>query len=238
MLARSRAIVLRKIAYSDSSIIVTLFSELNGTQAVIVQGLKGKTGRSKRHYFQPLSLVEVVYYHKESHNLSRLKEVRFAHTPQHIPFEPDRSAIAFFISEVLYKSLKETPQNKPLFDFLYHAITWLDTTPETVANFHLFLLAQTARYLGFKPTHQEAPIFDLMEGEFTSVYPLHKHFVDGGLARVFGALFPADLDDVSKSAFTRQQRRALLNTMILYYRLHVHDFGEVKSLDVLESVFD
>jgi DNA repair protein RecO (recombination protein O) len=52
-----------------------------------------------------------------------------------------------FVSEVLHHSIHEEENNESLFDFLA-ALLWLDNHDE-MANFHLILMLETTKYLGF-----------------------------------------------------------------------------------------
>ena len=55
MIISTKAIVLRKINYSDSSLIVDVFTELEGRKSFFIKGILGKKKtKLKNSYFQPL----------------------------------------------------------------------------------------------------------------------------------------------------------------------------------------
>ena len=54
MLYKTRGIVLNHIKYSDTSVIVTMYTETFGRQAYIVNGVRGKKSKIKANIFQPL----------------------------------------------------------------------------------------------------------------------------------------------------------------------------------------
>ena len=60
-----------------------------------------------------------------------------------------------FISELLYKTLKEEEANPALFDFLINAIQLLDIKDEGIQNFHLVFLLHYMKYLGIYPFNPE-----------------------------------------------------------------------------------
>jgi DNA repair protein RecO (recombination protein O) len=57
--------------------------------------------------------------------------------------------MVMFISEMLHHSIHEEEENESLLHFLETA-HWLDNHDE-IANFHLILLLETTKYLGFIP---------------------------------------------------------------------------------------
>ena len=65
-------------------------------------------------------------------------------------------------------------KNQNLFSFLETALLWLDTHDE-VTNFHLILMTEVTKYLGFYPDDSEIdfPFFDIKEGYFTPFQNTH-----------------------------------------------------------------
>ena len=45
-------------------------------------------------------------------------------------------------------------------------------------------------------------------------------------------------DSLKDFQFSRLQRRKLLDTMLDYYRLHLNDFPDIKSLDIMQELFE
>ena len=66
MIISTKAIVLRKINYSDSSLIVDVFTELEGRKSFFIKGILGKKKtKLKNSYFQPLSQISIKYNKRE-----------------------------------------------------------------------------------------------------------------------------------------------------------------------------
>ena len=85
--------------------------------------------------------------------------------------------------------------------------------------------------------HAQTPVLDLQEGIFILEKPAHPYYIAGQLAQIAGQLlslqFYNDLDHIS---LNRQIRRELLQAFQTYIALHVADFGEMRSLGVLQEV--
>src|SRR6266581_1556883 len=107
MLHKTRGIVFRFTKYGETSIIVNVFTELFGLQGYIVNGVRSKTNRSTIALYQPLTLLDMVVYHRANANLNRLKEVKCLHPFQSLSMDMKKSAISIFINEVLNKTVKE-----------------------------------------------------------------------------------------------------------------------------------
>ena len=79
MIAKTKGIVLRSVKYGETSLVVTVFTELFGLQSYMVNGVRttSKKGTSKASLFQPSAILELVAYHNEFNNLQRLREYKW-----------------------------------------------------------------------------------------------------------------------------------------------------------------
>ena len=75
---------------------------------------------------------------------------------------------------------------------------------------------------------------------FVYVYSccFHRHFLSPAETVVFVRLLRIRFENMALFGFSRHERMAILQSILAYYRLHVPDFPEIKSLAVLQSVFD
>src|SRR5688572_33382273 len=126
MLHKTRGVVFRFTKYGETSIIVTLFTELFGLQSYIVNGVRSKSGKNKIALFQPLTLLELIVYHREHANINRIKEIKCLHPYQSIPFDIKKSSLMMFINEVINKAVKEESHASDLCNFLIQSFITLD----------------------------------------------------------------------------------------------------------------
>src|SRR6187200_113375 len=101
MLHKTRGVVFRFTKYGESSIIVNIFTEMFGLQSYIVNGVRSRTVKSRIALYQPLTLLDLVVYHRENANINRIKEVKCLYPYQSIPTDIKKSALAIFIMEVI-----------------------------------------------------------------------------------------------------------------------------------------
>ena len=143
-----------------------------------------------------MSLVEIVAYFKNDGKLNRIKEVRSAHIYQSIPFQIEKMAVGMFMAEVCQKSIKTAEENQELFDFLMEVFIFLDKTKNTVSNYHLTFMMALTRFLGFLPNGEfsdDTPYFDLKEGVFELVVPVHPNFLKKEESADFGAILKSNI---------------------------------------------
>ena len=93
--------------------------------------------------FQPPALVELEADVRPNASASRVKEARAVHPYLTLPYDPSKAAIALFLSEFLYRALREEAENRPLFAYLRSSLLWLDECRAGFANFHLVFLSRS-----------------------------------------------------------------------------------------------
>jgi len=240
MLHKTRGIVLNHIKYSESSLIVTIYTELYGRQAYIVQGVRGKKSRTKANIFQALFLLDMEVYNKPKRDLQRAKEIQIAHIFTSLPYDLRKSTLAIFIAEILYKTIQEEEPNSDLFNYLFNSIQMLDYKDKGIANFHIYFLIHLSKYLGFFPSNnytEKECYFDLKLGRFVQLKPMHLLFLEDDLSKIFHHLLEFSENQHEDIQMTYKQRIELLEKIIEYYGLHNEGISNIKSLEVLKEVF-
>lgn len=235
MLVKTRAIVISALRYQEKSLVVKCYTQSSGLKTYYVRDAFGSKKNSQKNiYFRPLNLLEIEATHKDKGTLEYFKEVRFAHPYHTLNTDIVKTTIALFVSEMLHHCIKEEEQNESLYEFLETALLWLDGH-EGTANFHLVLLMELSKFLGFYPNGADShPFFEMTEGVFMPYHGLTCLTAqDTALLRRLMAL---KLDDSAK-AFHVSERQVLLRILLDYYTFHLEGFRRPKSLDVLREVF-
>jgi DNA repair protein RecO (recombination protein O) len=239
MLIKTRAVVLDVTPYSEASIILKAYTAEHGLQSFLVNGVRKQKARFAANLFQPLTLLEIVAYHRKSGGLHRVAEVNLSPPLVHIPYDTVKTTIALFLAELIYRSVREEERNPELFGFIDHSVQMLDLHPHTASRFHLVFALQLTRYLGFFPGGSygaHAPFFDLREGLFCEMRPPHPYVLDPEAAARLYALLQVDLDGVDGIALSAAERKSLLDAIILYYELHHTQGFSIRSHGVLSEL--
>ena len=240
MLTKTQAIVLHSLKYGETRLIVDMFTRSQGRQSFIVSIPKSVKGKIKKQLFQPLTLLEIEYDLRPKLQLQKLSDVRLASPFSSIPFDPNKLSISLFIAEFLYYALRSEQRNEPLFDYIVNSIQWLDAQTNRFANFHLVFLMRLSRFLGFYPNldhYQTGDYFDLRESIFLSTPPVHRDFLHPQEAEKIQLMMRMDFPTMHLFRMSHQERNRLLEVSLIYYRLHLPDFPELKSVSVLQELY-
>ena len=242
MTHKTKGIVLRSIKYGETSLVVTIFTEMFGIQTYMVNGVRtSKKSAAKANHFQPTAILDLVVYHSENKSMQRIKEFSWACLYSKLLSDVIKNSIGSFMAELLHKCLKQPEPNSDLFSFCEESFLALDQAEKTVtANFTLFFTLHLTHFFGFRMIdnfNSEDSVLDLQEGIFTDHQPTHPNFIEGKHAELTAQLLkvmqPEELEQFNLNG---EIRRLLLLRYLEYYALHIHDFGQMKTLLVLHEV--
>jgi len=239
MLHKTRGVVLKLTDYGETSVIVQVFTEKFGLQSYIVNGAKKPRAKIGRNMLQPLHLLDLVVYYKNTGAVQRIKELKNVPLLAHIPYDVVKSSIALFLNEVLYKAIKQQTADERLFDYVFNSVELLDNLKEGLANFHLIFLLGLTRYLGFYPgmaTTADADYFDMHNGVFVRYKPESSLYLSPPHTQNFRNLLICGFDDLAAIKISHEERRYLINRLLEYFALHIEGFGYIRSHEVLEEV--
>ena len=240
MLQKLQGIVLCTLKYNDKSNIVRIYTHQGGQQSFLIPAVRSRKSMVSGVLFQPLSLVEFEADYRPKSGLHPIKEARAWYPLVSVPFHPYKSGIALFLAEFRYRTLTEEAENMPLFSYLTHSILWLDTCERNYANFHLVFLMRLSRFLGLYPNteqYQEGAFFDLLNATFTTTSPVHGCFLSPEESARVCTLLRMKYETMHLFSMNRNERNRCLDIICRYYRLHLPDFPELKSIEVLKELF-
>lgn len=237
MLVKTPGIVLSHVDYGESSIVVQIYTLELGRQSYLVNSVRSTKKKSMLALLQPLTILDMEVYHKSKRDLHRIKELTINTPFRTIPFHPVRRTLAFFITEVLTKAVREEMTNPYLFDYLAKAIMALDEGIPGEYNFHLYFMMQLSRFIGFFPqTDADAPFFDLRNGRSSVEKPAHSDFIEGSCNHYWNQLASVRIDELESLKWNSVIRRSLIDALESFYQLHIPGFSYLKSHHILQEV--
>lgn len=238
MLHHTRGIVFHQVKYSETSLIVKIYTEQFGLQSYMIRGIRNKKSLIKPALLQPFTLVEIVVYHNEKKDLQHLKEIQIACPFKSIPFDIRKSSVLIFLNEILNCVIREQESNPGLFQFIYNSIESFDLTDQGINDFHLNFMMELTRHLGFYPKknfNEENTVFDMQEGVFTHQVMSSNTLMHKPYSEYFAALLS---DGNSPVQMNPSNRQTMLEYMIRFYKLHIPGIKEIKSHSVLKAVLN
>ncbi len=242
MLQHTRGIVLRTTPFSETSLIVWVYTEHFGLQKYLQKGARRvskRGGASQQVYFQPAALLDLVVYHRQQANFEIIKELQWHHVYQHLYQQVSRHAVALFMIELLSVAIKQPEPNAELFQFMCSQLILLDeVSPEIIALMPSWFVLQMGAQLGFgldADSFDEHTGIDLFQG--THPHILQSYYVTGWMAQaIYQLLHMENAITLYRLKLSRAERKDLLKACLEYFYYHQPDAGILKSLPVLEVV--
>lgn len=240
MIAKTRAIILHQIKYSDSGIVAQMYTRKSGRQSFLIRGMRNRKCGRHNVLFQPLFILDLVAYQKESRSMQTLKEFSVSFAPAGIYSDNFKNCIAIFLSEVLTSVLREEGPNESLFDYIEDSIIYFDRSVAGVSNFHIAFLSSLSGFLGFEPGRRintTDKYFDMLNGRFVSIPPLHGHYAVPEVSDILAGFFCSSFDSAAGIALSGKLRNEVLETILKYYSLHLPGLKKINSIGVMKEIF-
>lgn len=241
MLSKTKGLVLGVINYNDKYSLVHMYTRDFGRVTYFLSKKTSKSSKVNKKIFQPLALLSLEVSHTPNRDIHQIKEAQTLFFTHNILTDLSKTSMAFFISEFLSKTLNDNQADQHLFDFLVNAVEVLEMNEKSIANYHLVFLLKLSYFFGFTPnfhTYEEGYYFDMINGEFVSRQPLHNKYISVGESFYLHKFSHITFQNMSLYKFNRKDRNRFVEYLLDYYRLHLHDFPELKTLEVLQQLFD
>ena len=234
MLHSTQCIVLQNIKYADNKVISKIYTKEFGL--INLHQIIGTSKKTKQNatLFLPLTQLDVTFKYKENKDIHQLIETKCNFLYQNIHSDIYKLCIVQFINEVMIKCLKDQSKNENLFYFLTNLFKWIDETSENYTSIHVYFLFEFTKYLGFYPLNNFSaltPYFNTTDGKFTSASQNYPFGFDKNQSKLLSELFKQTIGE--QVIFNKQDKKNILEGLLQYYKLHVANFNELKSYQVL-----
>lgn len=234
MIVSTPGIVMHATKYGDTSLVVKIFTKLQGNQSFIIKNAFRKNNRFAASYFSPLAMMDISYDDHSKSSLKYLKDVA-PHPASNLYYDPAKSSILLFYNEILYKLLMDSGQDEELFGFLQEEINKVHNATENMAELPLRFLIRLSAVMGYCPEDNFSPenrFFSLHECRFQ-----HYYMEDAGiLTGLQSAYLHQLLSQEALVTVKRGVRVALLKSLVAYILMHNEQIKRVESLDILSAV--
>jgi len=244
-LHQTKGVVLRAVKYGETSLVVSIFTELFGLQQYMVNGVRTSKKKSNisSSQLQPGNLLELIVYQNEKQSLQRIKEAKLAIQINDAYASVTKNAVLLYMMELLQNCLKQPDSNPPLFYFLEDVLNGLSYADETqTANLPIFFTVHLSHFFGFRLMDNftsASDCLDLREGQFVDTIPMHQLIVQMPLSeKISQFLRVMQIAELSEIKLNKHQRNQILDDLLQFYALHIHPFGNIRSLAVIRAVLE
>ncbi len=236
MMHTSEGLVVRTLKYGETSVIMDIFSPDSGIRSYIIGGVRKRNARTQASITSVLNFVRFVYYEKQGDGLQRIKEMHLEYVYGTLPFDIVKSSVALFLTEMVKRSVQASDTNEEIYRFVKQRFVALDRMSATPPNFHIIFLLELSSLLGIGIQNNHAPNrphFNLKEGAFSHFTGDMKYLMIERSSKLL-----ADFLTGPEPKIGRTERIDLLKGLVDFFRYHIEGFGNLRSLDVLLSLYE
>ena len=246
MIVSTDAIVLRTVNYSESSIIVTLFSKESGKITLMAKGAR-KPKSQFAAQLEPMNIINTNYFHKDGRSIQLLKNSSFIEDSMDIRENFDALNYGLTIVEILDKLLHENDIDPIIFRLSIRTLSALKLAQINYDIVFSFFLLQLSVRLGFMPElnkccncfiHLETAKFDEHRGELmckNCVYEGKINFSVGTI-KLLQALLKTHIDNLYELKYDDQNLKELDSFLDYYSKFHLEGMSKVKSIKILREL--
>ena len=216
MTSDTELIVLHTTKFGENSLVVHTLSRDYGRRSFLVKGT-GK--KSMMSLFLPLNVLEADILETNKSTLFTARSLTAKHPLLGIRNNMFKNSMTMFMSEVLYRVVKDGAYEQGLFEWCEKDILLLDAIQTDFSNFHIRFLLELTVALGFSPEAQDLIPF---VGEH---YPVVEKFMILPFAE--SMLIPLN----------GAVRNEIAEEILRYIEYHTESSVNVNSLKVLRELF-
>lgn len=234
---KASIVVLHKTKLGDSSIIVHGYSSDNGRCGFVIRSNSKGGALSLLH---PLGIIEAELSERSRGDLRQIQNFRSLYSLPGIRGNVIKSAIAIYISELIFRGIHEYGPSPSFFDFLVKSILLLDEINDDYANFHLWFLVELSKGAGYTPAsnYSDDSLFDVVSASFVNeVVPGSRCFSRED-SRLLTTILKNREESIHLLKLNGSQRRSFAKEMTTYLSYHLGCNLNIQSLEILHEVFE
>jgi len=208
MLVRTEGIVLKQFPFSDTSIIVKIFTRDFGLMSFIIKGAKSRRN-SKAPLYKPVNILSLSFYQRENQTLKQVKEAQLLFAPDAQNFGVYKSAVTMFMVELINHTIPEDSSlpEAEKYNFVTRSIQHLKENSLN-SHFYLSFMYQYSIFLGI-----EIPL-----GTNKDIKNL------------------TDYRNLSELSWTKKERQELFHSFERHYLDNLTNYKVLKSIEILNQI--
>ena len=215
MTTGTELIVLHTTKFGENSIVVHTLSRDYGRRSFLVRG----AGKKVMSLLLPLNILEAEITESTKSTLFTARNLTSRHPLLGIRNNIYKNTMTMFLSEVIYRTIKEGAQEHDLFEWCRGQILLLSAMESDFSNFHIRFLLEFSVALGFSP--ETSDLMPFVEENYTTV----SEFMTSSFAEAM--LIP----------LSGPVRNKICEDVLRYIEYHSESTLTINSLKVLRELF-
>jgi len=239
-LRKEKGIIVRTFKYGESSLILDILTESSGLKSFIIQSVRKQKSRISPSSVQLLASVDIDYYHKEDTELFQLKEIKTNVLWLSLYSDMRKMSMGMYMAELTKKIVNKYENHSDVYELLWQVLYKLENSDQSWSA-HLWYTIQLKALSGFSLLKKELDddhYYDIRSSQTLRTKPLHGYFFDKDMMEILKELEDLEIEHIDAIVIGKNVKNILLENLIEYFKVHVHNFTDVKSLDILKTVFE
>jgi DNA repair protein RecO (recombination protein O) len=215
MTTGTELIVLHTTKFGENSIVVHTLSRDYGRRSFLVRG----AGKKVMSLLLPLNILEAEIKESTKSTLYTARNLTSRHPLLGIRNNIYKNTMTMFLSEVIYRTIKEGAQEHDLFEWCRGQILLLSAMESDFSNFHIRFLLELSVALGFSP--ETSDLMPFVEENYTTISEfMTSSFAESMLIPLSGPV-----------------RNKICEDVLRYIEYHSESTLTINSLKVLRELF-
>ena len=228
MKSKAELIVLNHTKFGENSIVLHTLSAEYGRHGFLVK-VSPKTAMA---LFLPLNILQAEVTENPKSDLWFARNFVSVTPLNGIRSNIHKNTMTLFMSEVLYRVVKDQTNEDGLADWLKGQIMTLDAMESDFANFHLLFLLNLCSALGFDP--DTAGLAPFIVGSSPTCHPERS---EGSNLKALDSLIKLPFAEALLLPLSGVDRNAIAESILKYIEFHTESTVNVRSLAVLREIY-
>lgn len=236
-----QGIVLGVIRHSDRHNIASVYTRSRGRMSFLTSAGSTPAARRRNAMLQPLALIEADVRIRAGVDLQTLGQFSCPAVWNDIYFNPSKRSTVLLLSEFLMRLLADSSPDPDTWDYIRSSLEILDDMEGYAPNFHIAFLTGMLRHAGIWPaleTWRPGRRLDLHAGIFIDFPSVRDVTLDPEESKAALTLSRITFANMRRYRFSNSARRHTLSLLLRYFGIHFPGTDRLKSLEILQEVFE
>jgi DNA repair protein RecO (recombination protein O) len=222
--------LLSYLKYGDNDAVLHCFSKEAGFQSFFVRGIYSPKNK-KKAYLMPLNELSLSL--SSHHSNAKLPVVQKIEICGSLDFYTDvkQSSVIFFVSDFLNQTLKNEQANASLYSEIEEFRRYLNKG--NLHSYFIFLI-RILNVFGIAPLISEEKFLSVERGLFQNDATFDV--LDVEISEIWKNILKNNIEEDFR--IDKHYRKKLLDSILLYYKIHFPEFYTPKSLQVITQLFE
>ncbi|MCL1663030.1 DNA repair protein RecO [Elizabethkingia ursingii] len=223
-MVQEKGFLISYLKYGENDAVLHIYTHNEGYKSYFLKGIYSKRNK-KKALLQFLFEIQFTTNPKASGLPLILDLQAYGQLPE---WNIKTNALQFFIADVLSNILRNEAQNENIYSKISG---FIDQLKEENISAHVHFLVTLTEDFGIKPLLNDATYLNPEKGVYEP-FSSH-HCFDDSTSRLWKSI----LKEGYSIKLTNVERRRLLESILVYYSIHIPEFKNPASLEVLQQIW-